>query len=87
MFYIELNAEKNNKDIYETTHVLGYIVKFEPSHPKREIPQCINCQQYGHREGFSNRKAKYVKCTGDHPTFNCPQKAKSENVKCVKEIT
>jgi len=37
---MELKPEKNNKDIYETTHVLSYTVKFEPPHPKREIPQC-----------------------------------------------
>jgi len=83
MFYVELKAKKNNKDIYETTHVLGYIVKFEPLHLKREIPQCINCQRYGHTKGFCNRKARCVKCAEDYPTFNCPRKAKSENVKCV----
>jgi len=53
MLYIELKPE-NNKDIYEATHVFGYIAKFEPPHPKREIPQCINCQRYGHIKGFCN---------------------------------
>jgi len=38
MFYVELKP-KNNKNIYEVTHVLGYTVKFEP--PKREIPQFV----------------------------------------------
>jgi len=38
MFYVELKPEKNNKDIYQTIHVLGYRIKFEPPHPKREIP-------------------------------------------------
>jgi len=42
MFYVELKPENNNKDIYQTTHVLGYRVKFEPPHIKCEIPQCIN---------------------------------------------
>jgi len=44
MFYVEVKPENNKKDIYETILVLGYTVKFESSHPKREIPQCINCQ-------------------------------------------
>jgi len=35
MFYIELKPEKNNKDIYEDTHLLSYgTVKFEPQHAK-----------------------------------------------------
>jgi len=80
MFYVELKPEKNNKDIYQTTHALGYRVKFESPHPKREIPQCINCQRYGHTKGFCNRKARCVKCAGNHPIFNSPQKTKSENV-------
>jgi len=82
MFYIELKPE-NNKDIYQTTHVLGYRVNFEPPHVKREIPQCINCQRYGHTKDFCNRKARCIKCAEDHPTLSCPWKIKSENVKCV----
>jgi len=83
MFYVELKPEKNNKDIYQTIYVLGYRVKFGPPHPKREISQCITCQRYGHTKGFCNRKARCVKCAGHHPTFNCPRKTKSENVKCM----
>jgi len=63
--------------------MLGHTVKFGPPHPKREIPQCIKCQRYGHTKGFCNRKARCVKYAGNHPTFNCPRKVKSENVKCV----
>jgi len=63
--------------------MLGYIVKFEPPNPEREIPQCINCQRYDHIKGFCNRKARYVKCAEDHPTSNCPGKIKSKNVKCL----
>jgi len=83
MFYVELKPENNNKDIYQTTHVLGYRVKFEPPHVKREIPQCINCERYGHTKGFCNSKERCVKCAGDHPTLSCPRKTKSENVKYV----
>jgi len=45
IFYVELKPENNNKDIYEVTHVFSYTIKFEPSYPKDEIPQCINCQR------------------------------------------
>jgi len=83
IFYVKLKSENNNKDIYEVTHVLGYTIKFEPSHSKRKIPQCINCQRYGHTKEFCNRKARCVKCAGNHLTFNCPHKVKSKNVKYV----
>jgi len=83
MFYVELKVEKNNKNIYKTTYMLCDTVKFEPPRPKREIPQCINCQRYGHTKGFCNRKARCVKCAGDPPTYNYPRKTKSVNIKCV----
>jgi len=43
MLYVELKQKSNNKDIYEVDALLDCRVKFEPSHPKREIPQYINC--------------------------------------------
>jgi len=76
MFYVELKPENNNKDIYEAIHVLGYIVKFEPSHLKRKISQCINRQRYGHTNGFCNQKVRCVKCARYHPisTAHCKVK-------------
>jgi len=60
MFYVELKPEHNNKDIYyEATHVLGYTIKFVPPHPKRKIPQCINCQRYGYTKAC-NREMRQV---------------------------
>jgi len=44
MFYIKLKQKNNNKDIYEVDSLFQCRVKFELSHSKREISQCINCQ-------------------------------------------
>jgi len=63
--------------------VHGYIVKFDSPYPKRETPQCINCQGYSHTTGFCNWKARCIKCARNHSTFSCPRKVKSKNVKCV----
>jgi len=82
MLYVELKPENNNKDIYQTTHVLDYRVKFETPHAKRQIPQCINCQRYSHTKGFCNRKARCVKCAEDHP-LAVHEKLNLRNVKCV----
>jgi len=69
MFYVELKQKSNNKDIYEVYSLLDCRVKFESSYPKHEIPQCINCQRYGHMKNFYFRKARCVKCAGNHPTI------------------
>jgi len=52
---------------------LGHFLIVESNsnhHTKREIPQCINCQSYGHTKSFCFRRAKCVKCAGDYPTIN-----------------
>lgn len=83
LFYVELKPDANNKKIYEINSLLDCIVQFEAPHQKRDIPQCSNCQRYGHTKGFCHRRPRCVKCTGDHLTSNCPQKTRSNNVKCV----
>jgi len=39
MFYVELKAKSNNKDMYEVGSLLDCRVKFETSYSKREIPE------------------------------------------------
>jgi len=89
MFYIELKSENKNKNIYQTTHMFGYRVKFEPPHVKRETLHCINCQRYGHTKGFCNRKARCVKCAGDIRLLAVNEKLnpRTSSTCCVKEIT
>lgn len=56
---------------------------FEPPRPKREIPQCANCQRYGHTKRFCYRSLRCVKCAGNHATTACLRKEWSDFVKCV----
>lgn len=58
-------------------------VTFEPPRSKRDIPQCANCQQYGHTKGYRGRKPKCIKCAGNHSSSNCARKDKSDDVKCI----
>ena len=46
--FIDLKPSGNNKDIYNITTLMRTIVQFEAPHNKREIPQCMRCQQFGH---------------------------------------
>lgn len=82
MFFVELKAKTNNKDIYNVATLLNCRVQFELPRPKREIPQCAKCQRYGHTKRFCYRQARCVKCAGEHLTINCSRKNRSDNVKC-----
>ena len=54
----------------------------EPPRHKKEIPQCIKCQQYGHTKNYCNRTPACVKCAKNHLTIHCPSTGKIEEVKC-----
>lgn len=83
MFVVELLPKDNNKQIYEVRSLVHCRVTFEPPRPRRDIPQCANCQQYGHTKAYCWRKPKCIKCTGDHSSDKCARKGRSDNVKCV----
>ena len=55
LFFIELETNDNNKDIYKIDKLLNSIVCFEAPHKKREIPQCTRCQVYGHTKNYCNK--------------------------------
>lgn len=83
MFSIELTQEPHVKDIYKVESLLSSRVVFEPMKTKRDIPQCANCQQYGHTKKFCHRPPRCIKCAGEHSSIHCPRKERSDKVKCV----
>lgn len=83
LFYVNLKANSNNKDIYECTSLLHSKISFEPPRRKREIPQCTRCQRYGHTKGFCHHPPRCVKCPEPHLTVNCPRRNRSDGVRCV----
>ena len=82
LFLVELEPRNNNKEIYDIEKLLNTIVKVEPPRHKKEIPQCIMCQQYGHTKNYCNRTPACVKCAKNHLTIHCPSTGKIEEVKC-----
>ena len=81
--FIDIKPSGNNKEIYNITTLLNTIVQFEPPHAKREIPQCMRCQQFGHTKNYCRNNPRCVKCATQHLTSECPRKAKDDNVICV----
>ena len=70
LFLVELEPRNNNKDIYDIEKLLNTIVKVEPPRHKKDIPQCIRCQQYGHTKIYCNRTPACVKCAKNHLTID-----------------
>lgn len=83
MWNIELKPNDNNKDIYNVKSLLQCRVIFAAPKPIRTIPQCSNCQEYGHTQKFCHRQPRCVKCAGSHHTSECPRKERSDKVKCI----
>lgn len=83
LHFVELEPNSNNKQIYNIKSLLHCRVDFEPPRPKRDIPQCGNCQQYGHTKKYCFRKPKCIKCAGDHASSKCERKERSDSVKCI----
>jgi len=70
MFFADLDPQGSDSDIFFITTLLHTKVKIEP-HKKRQIPQCQNCQSYGHTRTYCAHDPKCVKCGNDHPTSSC----------------
>ncbi|KAL4104507.1 hypothetical protein QTP88_019802 [Uroleucon formosanum] len=46
IFFIDLDPAEINKEIFNLTSLLHTRVKIEEPHKRKEIVQCLNCQEY-----------------------------------------
>ena len=83
LFEVDLKLKSNNHEIYSIKSIMYCRISFEPPRPKKSIPQCTNCQQYGHTKSFCKRKPKCIKCAGNHLSKNCERKNWEAQVKCA----
>lgn len=83
MFYIDITPKENNKHVYNLDKLGNNIIKCEPPHTKRIIPQCTRCQAYGHTKTYCRKISRCVKCSGQHETKECTRKTRDDKVKCV----
>jgi PAX-interacting protein 1 len=82
MFYIDLEPQHNNKDIYNLQYLSNMKRMVEPPNKDRTIIQCTRCQLYGHSKSYCTRPYKWVKCGGNHITTD-RQKSKDTPAKCA----
>ena len=66
LFLIELEPRNSNKEIYDIKQILNTIVAVEPPRHKKDIPQCMRCQQYGHTKNYCNRSSVLRRATHLH---------------------
>lgn len=71
LFYVDLEPEKNNKDIFNVRYLSQMKVTFEAPYKKKEILECKRCQRFGHSKNQCLRPYRCVKCGNDHSTSSC----------------
>jgi hypothetical protein len=82
LFYVDLEPNANNKEIYSIGSIGNAIIKIEPPHKKNGIVQCTRCQLYGHTKTYCTRPFACVRCGGNHNSTQC-QKPRSTPAKCA----
>lgn len=82
LFFVDLEPQANNKDIYDLENLCYHKIKVEPPRKKKEVPQCKNCQIFGHTQNYCFKTPKCVKCGEGHTSLNCP-KSKKSKAKCA----
>lgn len=62
----------------EVKYINNVVVKWEPYHPRSQdkIPQCRNCQMFGHSSINCKMPTKCLVCAESHKTDDCPKKIK-----------
>lgn len=83
LFMLVFESTEETSKVFEIKNILGLIVKIEAIRKKSTvIPQCKNCQSFGHTKGYCQKEPRCVKCAGKHMTANCA-KANDRPPKCV----
>lgn len=81
MFFVDLEPTENVKKIYELEYLLYTKIKIEPPRPRKEIVQCMRCQQFGHTKSYCTLPPVCVRCGGEHDNRTCPNE-KNDTPKC-----
>lgn len=82
LFFIDLNPEIKNPDIFKLETLCYSKIKIEEPHTRRDLPQCHRCQNYGHTRSYCNRKPRCVRCGQDHLSDMC-EKSKDLPATCA----
>jgi hypothetical protein len=82
LFFVDLEPENNNKDIFKLEFLQNCKIRVEPPRRKNTIEQCTRCQDYGHSKTYCTKPFNCIKCSGPHDTQSC-RKPRDTPAKCV----
>lgn len=71
LFFIELNPSGKNKEIFQVQHIAYSKITVEEPYARRDIVQCVRCQEYGHTKRYCHYQMRCVKCAGHHAPQEC----------------
>lgn len=81
LFFVELEPQTNNKDIFQVDKLCHHKVQVEhPRNKKKEIPQCKNCQAFNHTQNYCHKTPICVKCGEKHKSEACTKSKKTKAI-------
>lgn len=81
LFFMNILTQDSNKDAQRNLYSTKVSIEY-PHKKKRGLPQCHNCQSYGHTRNNCHHEPKCVKCDDNHPANEC-SKDRHNPVKCA----
>lgn len=87
VFMLTFDNSENINKIYEITEIMGMKIEIHPLRKSILIPQCKNCQAWGHTKKYCRKEPRCVKCAGQHLTNQCskPLEVKPKCYNCGME--
>lgn len=82
-FLIKIKKTQNWESIWEVNSLLEIQVTMERFTPRNTIPQCYNCQRFGHSSFNCHLPARCVKCAGPHLGKECTIRESLPHPKCA----
>ncbi|KAL1454600.1 hypothetical protein WDU94_010816 [Cyamophila willieti] len=71
-----------NKEIYNLDRLLHCVVSVEPKRKSYNIPQCNNCQCFGHTRNYCKLKVRCMISTGNHKSVDCRKESTPKCANC-----
>lgn len=79
---IDLTPCEKAKEIFKIKEISKAIVTVEMRRKPNNVPQCYNCQRFGHTKNYCSLKPRCVKCGEQHNHTQCT-KNKADPPKCA----
>ena len=86
---LTFDRTENVKKIYNITAIRGMRVEVTPYRKTGLLPQCKNCQSWGHTKSYCHKEPRCVKCAGRHTTESCtkPEEVPPKCYNCGEDYT